>query len=132
MGPLWDFNLGFGNADYGGAFDIEGWAFNAETPFWWASLLEDPVFIGELRCRWESLREGLLSDQSVISRLEGYEAQLFESQERNFQRWSILGEYLWPNNFIGQSHAEEMNYLRNWLLSRLEWLDSGIPGSCSP
>lgn len=131
MGPLWDFNLAFGNADYMAAFEAAGWAFNPDTPFWWASLLEDPVFIGELRCRWESLRAGLLSNQSVISRLEGYEAQLFESQERNFQRWSILGEHLWPNYFVGESHAEEMDYLENWVLSRLQWLDSGIPGSCS-
>ncbi|MBT6488431.1 MAG: CotH kinase family protein [Deltaproteobacteria bacterium] len=130
MGPLWDFNLAFGNADYGAAFEPEGWAFNQGTPFWWASLLEDPVFVGELRCRWESLRGGLLSDQSVIARLAAYEERLSESQERNFQRWPILGEYLWPNNFIGQSHLEEMDYLENWLLSRLQWLDSGIPGSC--
>lgn len=130
MGPLWDFNLGFGNADYRAGFETSGWAFNEETPFWWPRLLEDPVFIGELRCRWEQLREGVLSDQSIISRLESYESEIFESQERNFRRWPILGEHVWPNYYVGESHAQEMDYLENWLLNRLEWLDSNIPGTC--
>ena len=130
MGPVWDFNLGFGNADYNSGFLNTGWAFNDGTPFWWETLLEDPVFVEQLRCRWESLRGDILSDLSISSRLDGYETMLFESQERNFQRWSILGEYVWPNYFVGETHAQELDYLENWLLSRLDWLDSNIPGSC--
>ena len=131
MGPVWDFNLAFGNADYMSGFLNTGWAFNEETPFWWESLLEDPIFIEALRCRWEALRSDVFSDPSIRSRLAGYETLLFESQERNFQRWSILGEYVWPNYFVGETHAQEMDYLENWLLSRLDWLDSNIPGRCN-
>jgi hypothetical protein len=34
MGPIWDFNLGFGNADYCKGGSYEGWAykFNSECP----------------------------------------------------------------------------------------------------
>ena len=130
MGPVWDFNLGFGNADYNSGFLNTGWAFNDGTPFWWETLLEDPIFVEQLRCRWEALRADILSDQSISSRLTGYKTVLLESQERNFQRWSILGEYVWPNYFVGETHAQEMDYLENWLISRLDWLDTNIPGTC--
>jgi len=41
-----------------------------------------------------------------------------------------LGTYVWPNNFIGQTFAEEINYLKTWLSNRLAWLDANMVGTC--
>ena len=130
-GPLWDFNLGFGNANYMDGFETAGWAFNESTPFWWARFFDDPVFTEALRCRWEELRGTVLSDASFTSQIAGYETLLLEAQERNFQRWSILGQHLWPNYVVGESHAEEVDYLETWTLDRIHWLDENIPGACT-
>jgi len=51
---------------------------------------------------------------------------LEEAQQRNFQRWPILGEYVWPNNFIGKTYAEEVAYLGQWLDERLVWMDANF------
>ena len=84
-----------------------------------------------LRCRWEELRGTVLSDANLTSQIAGYETLLLEAQERNFQRWPILGQHLWPNYVVGESHAEEVDYLETWTLDRVEWLDENIPGTCT-
>ena len=39
--------------------------------------------------------------------------------------------YVWPNNFIGQTYIEEMEYLKSWTSSRLVWMDNNMFGTCS-
>jgi hypothetical protein len=131
VGPLWDFNLAFGNADYMGASDFVGWAFNRDTPVWWARFQQDPKFNNEARCRWEELRASALSDAAIATLIEGYAELLEEAQKRNFNRWPILGEYVWPNNFVGETYAAELEYLKAWVQSRISWLDANFPGDCS-
>jgi hypothetical protein len=55
-----------------------------------------------------------------------------ESVSRNFQRWPILGTYVWPNSFVGQTYSEEEWFLRNWMDERLEWMDGRWGGQCWP
>ena len=49
MGPIWDFNLAFGNADYCDGANTQGWLYNFnsicpgdiwQVPFWWGRLME--------------------------------------------------------------------------------------------
>jgi hypothetical protein len=52
---------------------------------------------------------------------------LNESQERNFQRWSILGVYVWPNpNPIPTTYIGEVTKLKQWFADRLAWIDGQI------
>ncbi len=39
---------------------------------------------------------------------------------------------MWPNYFIGDTYQEEVNYLKQWLTGRLDWMDANIPGECLP
>jgi hypothetical protein len=60
--------------------------------------------------------------------------RLFEmgnAPKRNFDRWQTLGDYIWPNNFVGETYEEEMNYLKTWLEERLEWMDENMIGECT-
>jgi len=45
-------------------------------------------------------------------------------------RWPVLGQYVWPNYYVGTSHQDEVNWLKNWLEDRLWWLDANLPGQC--
>ena len=47
-------------------------------------------------------------------------------QQRNFERWPVLHEYVWPNNFVGGTYANEIAYLKSWIKDRLSWLDTNI------
>ena len=135
FGPLWDFNLAFGNADYCSGQLVEGWGFDdsgacGNTPLWWARFMQDPYFQNRLKCRYDSLRETTLSTSSVLHLVDSLTAQLGNAPDRNYERWPILGIYIWPNSFIGNTYEEELNFLRQWLMGRLDWMDANIPGEC--
>lgn len=56
-------------------------------------------------------------------RINEHEVQLFEPAERNFTQWPIHGQYIWPNPYFGNSLTEDINYLQEWLMGRVAWLD---------
>jgi len=137
MGPIWDFNLAFGNANYCGGSDTNSWAYKFNercpgdywaVPFWWYRLLEDPAFVSQLQERWNTLRGGAMSDANVLLKIDDYVSHLetADAIDNNFDVWKVLGIYVWPNNFVGNSHSEEETYLKEWIQSRMSWLDQEI------
>ncbi|MFM7467178.1 MAG: CotH kinase family protein, partial [Crocinitomicaceae bacterium] len=137
-GPLWDFNLGWGNADYCYGGDTTGWEidFNnycgggMDNPFWWKRMLEDSAYADEVNCRWFTLRHGVLSNDYLLNYIDSLAAILEIPASRNYNKWPILGTYVWPNNFIGQTYQEEINYMKSWTIGRLNWMDNNMFGSC--
>jgi hypothetical protein len=139
-GPMWDFNVSFGNCDYCEAFSTTGYQydfdsvcgefFEVEIPFWWKRLLEDPAFNDALRCRWEQLRDGPLADQAISSFIATKAEQLADAQVRNYERWPILGEYVEWNPVVWQTYEEELAYLEDWIGERSLWLDDNFAGVC--
>ena len=137
MGPTWDFNLGFGNANYCEGDLTSGWAIdfnnvcpndNYMVPFYWEKLLTDTTFTNHLYCRWNHLRQGPLHLDSVFARVDSMASYLDESKDRNFNRWPILGTYIWPNNATPPDYAGEIAYLKNWISDRFAWMDANMPG----
>ncbi|MGB4958632.1 MAG: CotH kinase family protein, partial [Saprospiraceae bacterium] len=133
FGPVWDFNLGFGNVDYctqGSADGLVINTFNTVCPgdgwvihFWWKKFLEDEALYNELKLRWKSLRADQFSDSRINFMVDSISTLLGQAQARNFQRWLVLGIYVWPNYFVGSSYASEVTWLRSWLKNRLTYLD---------
>ena len=138
MGPLWDFNLSFGNCNYCAAYDTTGYQYEYNTicsydphvPFWWGRLLQDPTYADAMQCRWQQLRESFLNTDSVNAWIDSMASYLDESQQRNFQKWPIIGQYIDWNYFIGQTYQEEIDYLKDWIAARSTWLDNNLPGVC--
>jgi hypothetical protein len=140
MGPLWDFNISMGNANYCNGELPEGWAYRFNSycgshawlvPFWWERLMEDSIFKNELKCRWKFLRQSTLSTASLMGTVDSVAVLLNNAKQRNFQRWQILGKYIWPNKYIFSSYKEETDFLKQWLTERLKWLDQNMPGNCN-
>ena len=134
-GPIWDFNLGFGNADYCDGWATTGWAidFNLvcpgdsyQIPFWWYLIWSDESFRWTVQQRWHDLRQTTLSDNYVNAVIDSLHDHIGEAANRNFERWPILGEYVWPNYFIGETYEEEVEYLRDWIMTRMEWMDNEL------
>ena len=137
MGPVWDFNLGFGNADYCTKGNPEGWVTNFNSicsqdfwliPFWWDKLYSDGRYRHKLAVRWQQLRANQLNTDKIITYIDSVASVLnAESQQRNFQRWPVLNKYIWPNYFVGPTYASEVNWLKNWVTDRLRWMDANMP-----
>jgi len=142
-GPVWDYDLGFRNANYCNGSDIYGWAYKFNfvcpgdgaglIPFWWERLMQDTSFVGSLRCRWQELRKSTLSDLRVQQLIDSVANLTSEARTRHFSRWNILGKYVWPNpNPIPPNYAEEINALKFWLSQRASWIDGSLEnrGAC--
>lgn len=137
MGPVWDYDLAYGNGNYCEAWDPTGFSFNFNTicddnyqvPFWWNRMMEDTLFQNNLRCRWENLKP-IVFDTSIINNyLDSMAFRLDEGQIRNFNQWQIIGTYVWPNYYIADSYRGEVDSLKWWIKQRFEWLDANIPGN---
>ncbi|MCP3925778.1 MAG: hypothetical protein GY714_24695, partial [Desulfobacterales bacterium] len=112
--------------------EVEGWEYNFNevcedgsfhNPFWWKRMLTDPVFENWVQCRWNTLRAGAFSNDSILAQIDEWASFLDESQERNFDRWPILGSYVWPNQFLGETYEEEIEFMKDWISDRLLWMD---------
>ena len=137
MGPIWDFNGSLGNADYFESWQIEGWhydnpEFPADNPSgfdWYAQLLVDEGYQQRLSERWSLHRSGAWSDEALLADIDATALLLEDAAQRNFERWPVLGEYVWPNDFGAEdrsTYAEEVDYLKDWLVDRAAWMDQQL------
>jgi hypothetical protein len=76
---------------------------------------------------WSQSRQTLLKRSHINAIVDSFATVLDQAQIRNFERWDILGEYVWPNYFIGDSYTEEIDYMKNWVSLRINWLDNAFP-----
>jgi len=136
FGPLWDLNLAYGNFDFAQDPGPEGWSYiwvnlNILRPFWVLDLSNDPAVQEQINCRWNALRDGPLHTDSLLQFIDDNAALLADAQARNFDRWPVLGQYVWPNSFVGNTYEEEVDFLKDWLVERLDWMDSNMIGTCT-
>ena len=128
-GPLWDFNLAYGNQDEGPFGTPYQWSWQVgldDINFWWNRLLSDPSFKKQVADRWFELRQTVFQTSSIFSYIDSVSAVLEEAQVRNFNRWPVLGEWVWPNVFVGETFREEVDYLKNFIYERIKWVDENI------
>lgn len=135
MGPVWDYDIAWLNADYCSGNQVTGWAYNFNSvcsagemvPFWWQRFRQDTLFNKRLYCRYTELRNSSFRIDSLHNLVDTMAAQLAESQERNFTKWPILGTYVWPNpSPIPTTYAGEVAKLKQWISDRLAWMDNQI------
>jgi hypothetical protein len=129
MGPIWDYNLTLGNANYLDGWKPDGWYYglvsDGDYP-WYRKLQTDPAFKQKYSERWVQLRQGPFQLSKLLESIDLKVALLEESQIRNYRRWPILGSYVWPNQFIGRTYAEEIGFMRQWLTDRVAWMDGQL------
>jgi len=141
MGPVWDFDLAYNNADFCGGTSSSGWAYKygetcpedmSQPPFWWEKFLSDTVFTNKLNCRWNYLRHTILDTTYIYNYIDSVYAMINYAQMRNFMQWPIMGLSIWPNPVhVPQSYPEEISSLKDWFRNRLNWLDDNMPGYCN-
>jgi hypothetical protein len=125
-GPIWDWNLSFGAANGKQGYTAEYWYWpqlDDQQYSWYRRLFEDPDFAQKYVDRWGELRTNQLATTKLIGRIDELAAFLNEAQARNYKRWKILGRQVWPDYYTGKTYADEVQYMKNWVVHRLSWLD---------
>lgn len=138
-GPLWDCDLTFGMPDYYDGWKSAGWVYEWDAhavgdgsaiPFWWRKLADDSAFRARIACRWTSLRAGSWSDAGWRGRLDSLVAVVRPAQERNWARWDVLGEQLWPEKYVPGTWQGEIDTMRSWIAARVRWMDGQLASRC--
>lgn len=130
MGPAWDWNLSFGNADYYDGNETSGWYYDnlREVEISWIyRLRQDPDFMQRACDRWTELRRTVLATDKVLRRVDAMSSELEDAQRRNFRRWPVLGRPISPNYYVGPTFDAEVNWMKLWIKDRLTWIDRQFP-----
>lgn len=122
MGPVWDFDLAFGNVTYNNNQLTTGWWIRNQA--WFPRLFQDPAFTQAAIAKWKQLRPSLDSLSGMIDNMAAY---LDQSQKENFKQWDILN-VLMPNvnSEAAGSYAGEITFLKQWIQGRISWIDANL------
>jgi CotH kinase protein/Secretion system C-terminal sorting domain len=144
MGPAWDYNLSFGNADYYDGYKPTGWQYKVNdisvpqgdtflAPNWWERLSNDSTFRYKVSKRWEVLRKTTYSTDRINSWMDSTAKVLQEPRVRNFSRWQgVLGYKIWPNYYVGATYEQETTWMKDWIRQRTTWMDAQLKIFGSP
>jgi hypothetical protein len=131
MGPVWDFDLAFGNFSKDNA-GFDTWVssepdddYIGET--WSTYLLKDPEFQKAFRKRWKEVSEDLKN--VALSEIERSYEILSPSADLNFKRWDILGKKVAferhdTTNY--KTYSSQIYYLQNFLIERFAFIDAQV------
>ncbi|MBN1466697.1 CotH kinase family protein [candidate division KSB1 bacterium] len=140
-GPVWDYNLAFGLANYYDGEDTDEWTLETllylggddfQVPFWWEILLDDPTFNHRIKSRWQAMRSSVFDLSRIHAFIDDVADTLHAAQERNFTLWPAPGEPgtgFWPMPGIFysfQSYQDEIDYLKYWIEDRVKWMDEYV------
>lgn len=125
-GPVWDFNLTFGNDLFEWGFDrshTDVWQFddggNVGAKFW-KDLYDDPTFKCYLSKRWLKLTEPgqSLHPEQINLLIDDVVNRISEAVERENMRWGTIGDH--------EAHIVSM---KQWLTERIFWITSELQSS---
>ena len=118
-GPIWDFDRAFGSTD---GRDAEPRVWDSGTGFftypWWERVFRDPNFFQAWIDRYQDLREGLFSDESLFALMDRLNAQVLESAPRDLAKWA--------QGKRGGTQASEIAFFKNWLSRHTDFMDTNF------
>jgi len=119
MGPLWDFDLSFGNVDYADSRYPEGWWVKYNP--WYERLFEDPYFVEKVKERFQYFND---NQDLILEKIDTYSKQLKLAQSKNDEKWQTMGVFVWPNPVVFDTYQEEVDHMKSWYTTRMTWLES--------
>jgi hypothetical protein len=130
MGPIWDFDLSSGNTNYNDNWIPEGcwvaWTVTVSAerswPNWLSRMFEYDDFVALTIARWKQKRPAL--ETFINKSIDTYAARLQVAQQRNFDRWPILGQPMpLSGHYPFTTWVDEVAFLKSFLNQRMAWLD---------
>lgn len=123
MGPVWDFDYAIGNVNYADSRYETGWW--VKNSIWISRLFEDPVFVVEVKMRWNEKKAEV---QDVFQYIDERAEYLNLAADYNFRKWLVLDKQVAEAAYISGSYRYQVDFVKLWLQERLYWLDGAING----
>ena len=152
QGPIWDYNLSLGNANYLEGEFPTGWYYShpdiGEDERWYAPLHKHtqgayPYALRHWDRYWE-LRRGLFKTSTMLAEIDTQAATLLNGSttpvtenmaplppatenavRRHYRKWQVLGDYLWPNA-AGAEQRIYFNSNGNATTGEFDWMKNWL------
>lgn len=121
MGPLWDFDIAFGNINYNNNQLATG--FWVKEASWIKRLFEDTYFVDKVKERFKYFME---RKEDIFMYINKTADTLHYSAIENNNRWGTLYSNTWPNYAVWGAYENEVQYMKFWLDKRFLWLDKAF------
>ena len=130
FGPLWDYDLAFGNAVFQDGHLTTGWQFELQSNarFEIKRVFQDTSIVHEFQKRWKYLRGNILSNESIFGMIDSLVGTISEQVTRNYYIWPIIDQIPWANSgqYPVASYEDEIDKLKAYITERAAWIDENI------
>ena len=126
-GPVWDFDRSMGNVRNNEAARRHDSLWARKDNIWFAALFIHDEFEA-LVC--ETLKEYLPKIQATLEGCYAYIDACVPSIKRNFERWDIIGEWIWPNPdelIEMQTWEEHYEFVKSYIEKSLAFMCEQYP-----
>lgn len=131
MGPIWDLEWSLGLA----AREDNAWLYpptvspidklyHATSSDYYSQLLQSSQFKETIKSIWNANKAIVIPE--LIDSIDMIAKKIQYAQELNFSRWDILGQYISVGLVAFDTWEEEVDYTKEFLLKRVDWLDGEI------
>ena len=125
MEPVWDWNLSFGNAN-----GKQGWLPEYGIgPNWTTSNIHGSAACSKTPTSAKVRRSLGPAPHDGVCGVEHSRAHwrpgcaVGRSDDAEFPALAHLGKRIWPNYYVGRSYEEEVNWMKDWIATRVTWID---------
>ena len=119
MGPLWDFDWGFGYATFGHSYFTNYHMYVYKHDFFYR-FFDDPLFLVKYKERWNEKYDQLVVFSQFTEEL-GERLRLSVAEDA--ERWAIFGGY-WDD--YDTDHARQIEKMTTWWNNRVSWLHTEL------
>ena len=121
MGPIWDMDVAFGNIDQANQTCYRPTGFYVKNAPWFARLFKDPAFVKRVKERFNYFYR---HQNDILANVNADAQYLKYSAQENDNVWHLFNVKTWPNYNIWGSYQNEVQELKTWFTTRMEWLKS--------
>ena len=136
---LWDMDQAYGGSTKYESWSAESWSYRMNdmayeandkylVPFWWNRLNSDSAYTALVKQRWGQYRRSNVSLDNVLAVIDSLANTLTShgAMDRNSTAWPRWGTHLWPNIHVPQNYADAIDYLKQWVVERIAWMDEQL------
>lgn len=122
FGPLWDFDLAFGNASYDQNKSPEGWYIREYR--WFRLIARNPKVWAAAKEYWRAHRDDF---KNLIDSIPVYRQMVEPALKNEYKRWPVLkNTENWALKDPYDSYDAAVEAMEKWLKSRLNWIDISV------
>jgi len=127
FGPVWDYDLAFGNTTFQKGNQTDGWQFEVNPGTMYTTrYFQDTAFVHLFKNRWHQMRKKAYSNDSILGYFDELIAQIESASVRNYKIWPVIDQSIFYPGYYMDSYEYEIAYTKEWIIKRMEWIDNNI------